>query len=64
MVKTKNSPSPNLLGDVVFLCFKIFFAIFLVTNIVWTIIYFKPHGSRVEINQSGHHDIVHQVSAE
>ena len=43
--------------------FKVFFWIFLVTNIVWAIIYFKPQGSRVQINQSGAHDIVHSVSA-
>ena len=54
--------TPNLIAEVVMLCFKIFLAIFLVTNIVWAIIYFKPT-SHVEINQSGAHDIVHEVSA-
>lgn len=56
-------PTPNLIAEVVMLCFKIFLAIFVVTNIVWAVIYFKPQGSRVEINQSGAHDIVHEVSA-
>lgn len=62
-MKNKSVPTPNLIAEVVMLCFKIFLAIFVVTNIVWAVIYFKPQGSRVEINQSGAHDIVHKVSA-
>ena len=56
-------PTPNLIAEAVMLCFKIFLAIFVVTNIIWAVIYFKPQGSHVEINQSGAHDIVHEVSA-
>lgn len=62
-MKNKSIPTPNLIAEVVSLCFKIFLAIFIVTNAVWAVIYFKPQGSRVEINQSGAHDIVHKVSA-
>ena len=62
-MKNKSVPTPNLIAEVVSLCFKIFLAIFIVTNVVWAIIYFKPQGSRVEINQSGSLDTVHDISA-
>jgi hypothetical protein len=40
-------------------------AIFIVTNFVWGVIYFKPNTSRagnthVEINQNGNRDIVNK----
>lgn len=59
----KSIPTPNLIAETVMLCFKIFLAIIIFTNLVWAVIYFKPQGSRVQINQSGPHDIVHKVLA-
>lgn len=65
MTKSKSIPTPNLIAETVSLCFKIFLAIFIVTNIVWTIIYFKPASHRVgdtsvTITQSGSRDVVKQ----
>lgn len=61
----KNIPTPNLIAETFMSAFKIFFWIFLVTNIVWAVIYFKPSNPRVgdthvEINQSGDRDVVKQ----
>lgn len=64
MVLGKTTPSPKVFVDLISLCFKILFAMVFLTNLVWAIIYFKPQGSRVEINQSGAHDTVHSISAE
>ena len=65
MTKNKAIPTPNLIAETVSLCFKIFLAIFIATNIVWTIIYFKPALSRVgdtsvTITQNGNRDVVKQ----
>lgn len=63
MASRKSTPSPKVFIDLISLCFKILLVIFLATNLVWMIIYFKPQGSRVQINQSGAHDMVHSISA-
>lgn len=57
MKKKVQTPTPNLISEVVMAAFKVFFWIFLVTNIVWAVIYFKPH---IQITQSGAHDVVTQ----
>lgn len=64
MTKQKSTPSPKIFIDLVSMCFKIMFALVLIINIVWAIIYFKPQGSRVQINQSGANDVVHQASTD
>lgn len=56
-MKKKITPEPKLISEVVMAAFKVFFWIFLVTNIVWAVIYFKPH---IQITQSGAHDVVTQ----
>jgi len=56
-MKKKVTPEPNLIAEVVMAAFKIFLWIFLVTNLVWGVIYFKPH---IQINQSGSNDVVTQ----
>ena len=63
--KNYQIPTPNLIAETVMCCFKIFLAIFIVTNFVWGVIYFKPSTPRtgnthVEINQNGNRDIVNK----
>ena len=64
-MKNKSIPTPNLIAETFMSAFKIFFWIFLATNIIWAVIYFKPSNPRigdtkVEITQSGNRDTVTQ----
>lgn len=69
-MKYKNYPTPSLIAEVFMSTFKIsliiVLAIFIITNVVWGIIYFKPSTPRVgnthvEITQSGDKDVVKQT---
>ena len=65
MSRAHETPAPNLIIETVMLCIKVFLIIFIVTNFVWGVIYFKPSTPRtgnthVEITQNGNSDVVKQ----
>lgn len=69
-MKYKNVPTPNLIAETFVSTFKIslliVLAIFVITNVVWGIIYFKPTVPRVgntnvQITQNGDKDILKQT---
>lgn len=63
---SKDAVIPNLVAETFITTFKIFMVIFVLTNIVWAVVYFRQPSSRVgdnkiEITQTGNRDISQEI---